>query len=69
LSSFAPTFRFGLLMAVLLMATLAGDLLLLPALLNFGRNRREARPEVEPPQFATRSRRLNPSVRSKGKVA
>ena len=69
LSSFAPTFRFGLLMAVLLMATLAGDLLLLPALLSFGRNRREARPEVEPPQFATRSRRLNPSVRTKGKVA
>lgn len=69
LSSFAPTFRFGLLMAVLLLATLAGDLLLLPALLNFGRNRHEARPEVEPPQFAARSRRLNPSVRTKGKVA
>ena len=33
LSSFAPTVRFGLLMATLLMATLAGDLLLLPALL------------------------------------
>lgn len=33
LSSFAPTMRFGVLMATLLMATLAGDLLLLPALL------------------------------------
>ncbi|MGE5194448.1 MAG: efflux RND transporter permease subunit, partial [Deltaproteobacteria bacterium] len=33
LSSFAPTCRFGLLMASLLMATLAGDLLLLPAIL------------------------------------
>lgn len=33
LSSFAPTVRFGMLMATLLMATLAGDLLLLPALL------------------------------------
>lgn len=33
LSSFAPTVRFGLLMAALLLATLAGDLLLLPALL------------------------------------
>jgi predicted RND superfamily exporter protein len=33
LSSFGPTGRFGLLMASLLMATLAGDLLLLPAIL------------------------------------
>src|SRR6185312_856961 len=33
LSSFAPTVRFGMLMASLLMATLAGDLLLLPAIL------------------------------------
>jgi predicted RND superfamily exporter protein len=33
LSSFAPTVRFGLLMAMLLLSTLAGDLLMLPALL------------------------------------
>jgi predicted RND superfamily exporter protein len=41
LSSFAPTARFGLLMASLLMATLAGDLLLLPALLALRRGRKE----------------------------
>jgi predicted RND superfamily exporter protein len=40
LSSFAPTVRFGLLMASLLMATLAGDLLLLPALLALRRGRK-----------------------------
>lgn len=40
LSSFAPTVRFGLLMASLLMATLAGDLLLLPALLAMRRGRK-----------------------------
>jgi predicted RND superfamily exporter protein len=39
LSSFAPTARFGVLMATLLMATLAGDLLLLPALLSMRRIR------------------------------
>jgi predicted RND superfamily exporter protein len=39
LSSFAPTCRFGLLMASLLMATLAGDLLLLPAILALRRGR------------------------------
>ena len=40
LSSFAPTVRFGLLMASLLMATLAGDLLLLPAILALRRGRK-----------------------------
>src|SRR5262245_9363805 len=40
LSSFAPTGRFGLLMASLLMATLAGDLLLLPAILALRRGRK-----------------------------
>src|SRR5262249_25551470 len=39
LSSFAPTVRFGLLMASLLLATLAGDLLLLPAILALRRGR------------------------------
>jgi predicted RND superfamily exporter protein len=42
LSSFAPTCRFGLLMASLLMATLAGDLLLLPAILALRRGRKAA---------------------------
>ena len=46
LSSFAPTVRFGLLMATLLMATLAGDLLLLPALLSFWVDRLVARRQV-----------------------
>ncbi len=40
LSSFGPTGRFGLLMASLLMATLAGDLLLLPAILALRRGRK-----------------------------
>jgi predicted RND superfamily exporter protein len=40
LSSFAPTVRFGLLMASLLLATLAGDLLLLPAMLALRRGRK-----------------------------
>lgn len=42
LSSFGPTGRFGLLMASLLMATLAGDLLLLPAILALRRGRKAA---------------------------
>ena len=50
LSSFAPTMRFGVLMAVLLMATLAGDLLLLPALLAW-RSVKRSRPvkTLKPP--------------------
>lgn len=69
LSSFAPTFRFGLLMAVLLMATLAGDLLLLPALLCFGRSEGQARPEVKPPVFVERSRRTTGTQHAADKVA
>lgn len=48
LSSFAPTVRFGLLMAALLLATLAGDLLLLPALLAGRRLRKPAAPAALP---------------------
>ncbi len=43
LSSFSPTSRFGALMAISLMATLIGDLILLPALLCVGRGATAAR--------------------------
>jgi predicted RND superfamily exporter protein len=38
MSNFGPTSRFGLLMAVLLTATLTGTLVLLPCLLSLGRS-------------------------------
>jgi predicted RND superfamily exporter protein len=70
LSSFAPTFRFGLLMAVLLMATLAGDLLLLPALLCFVRTEKAgARTAVAAPAFVEHARRTAKSRRAADKVA
>jgi predicted RND superfamily exporter protein len=54
LSSFGPTARFGLLMAIMLMAALVGDLVLLPALLSLrGRVTRIAPPR---PNIAMRSR-------------
>jgi hypothetical protein len=56
LSSFAPTARFGLLMAGLLLATLAGDLLLLPALLALRRGRKVVPAPIPEPVIATRMR-------------
>jgi uncharacterized protein len=61
LSSFAPTARFGLLMAILLMATLAGDLLLLPALLAW-RSPRKARPTGSVTPFVGRPRVARPAA-------
>lgn len=63
LSSFAPTVRFGLLMATLLMATLAGDLLLLPALLAW-RSARRASSKEEATRAAApgRARSLRPNT-------
>lgn len=58
LSSFAPTVRFGLLMATLLMATLAGDLLLLPALLAWRTVRRVKSTDVERSAIPGRTRSL-----------
>lgn len=55
LSSFAPTARFGLLMASLLMAALAGDLVLLPALLALRPAKRVARQAPPKPVLAERS--------------
>ncbi|MBI3863564.1 MAG: MMPL family transporter, partial [Planctomycetia bacterium] len=54
LSSFAPTVRFGVMMAALLMATLAGDLLLLPALLALRRGRKTDATSVATPIFVGR---------------
>ncbi|MFN0053176.1 MAG: efflux RND transporter permease subunit [Planctomycetales bacterium] len=63
MSSFAPTVRFGVLMATLLMATLAGDLLLLPALLAW-RRVKHAGPATEfRPAFLGRSRGVQTSGR------
>jgi uncharacterized protein len=55
LSSFAPTARFGLLMASLLVAALAGDLLLLPSLLALRPLKRAARQSPRRPAIAERS--------------
>lgn len=62
LSSFAPTVRFGLLMATLLMATLAGDLLLLPALLAWRTVRRTGANEPARPSIPGRARTLRPNT-------
>lgn len=62
LSSFAPTVRFGLLMAVLLMATLAGDLLLLPALLAMRRGRKQSLSAVPAPIVVGRSASVRKSA-------
>jgi uncharacterized protein len=61
LSSFAPTMRFGLLMATLLMATLAGDLLLLPALLSLRPVRRTPPSEAAHQAIPGRTRSLRSS--------
>jgi predicted RND superfamily exporter protein len=58
LSSFAPTVRFGLLMASLLTATLAGDLLLLPAILSLRRGRKSLAPHIASPIFVGRPREM-----------
>jgi predicted RND superfamily exporter protein len=65
LSSFAPTVRFGLLMATLLMATLAGDLLLLPALLAWRSSRQSKSADGERSIVPARPR----AVRSAAKLA
>lgn len=62
LSSFAPTVRFGVMMASLLMATLAGDLLLLPALLALRRGRKTAATQVATPIFVGRPKKLRKPV-------
>ncbi len=71
LSSFAPTCRFGLLMASLLMATLAGDLLLLPALLAMrpGRKAGTATAQARPIVVGRPRESRNPAVRATGRVA
>ncbi|MFN7806344.1 MAG: efflux RND transporter permease subunit [Planctomycetaceae bacterium] len=69
MSSFAPTYRFGLLMAVLLLATLVGDLLLLPALLCFGGERAASKPQVPPPVFLEKNRQVPVTAATRGKVA
>jgi len=69
MSSFAPTYRFGLLMAVLLLATLVGDLLLLPALLCFGSDQPQSRTEVPPPVFLEKSRKQDLARQRQEKVA
>ncbi|MGQ0633963.1 MAG: efflux RND transporter permease subunit [Planctomycetaceae bacterium] len=60
LSSFGPTVRFGLLMAALLMATLAGDLLLLPALLTGRLGRAASRAAPTPPKLPVPARHTRP---------
>jgi predicted RND superfamily exporter protein len=55
LSSFAPTARFGLLMASLLVAALAGDLLLLPSLLALRPVKRAAKLPPPKPVIAERA--------------
>ncbi len=62
LSSFAPTVRFGVMMASLLMATLAGDLLLLPALLALRRGRKTDATQVATPVFVGRAKKLRTPV-------
>jgi predicted RND superfamily exporter protein len=62
LSSFAPTVRFGVMMASLLMATLAGDLLLLPALLALRRGRKADATQVATPVFVGRAKKLRTPV-------
>jgi predicted RND superfamily exporter protein len=62
MSSFAPTVRFGLLMATLLMATLAGDLLLLPALLAWRPDRRLREAESARPAIGGRARAVRPNA-------
>jgi predicted RND superfamily exporter protein len=62
LSSFAPTVRFGVMMAALLLATLAGDLLLLPALLALRRGRKTDATPVATPIFVGRPKKLKKSV-------
>jgi predicted RND superfamily exporter protein len=69
MSSFAPTYRFGLLMAVLLLATLVGDLLLLPALLCFGGDPARSQTEVPPPVFLEKSRKRDLARQQREKVA
>ncbi|MFN9370950.1 MAG: efflux RND transporter permease subunit [Planctomycetaceae bacterium] len=69
MSSFAPTYRFGLLMAVLLLATLVGDLLLLPALLCFGGDSSRTKTDVPPPVFLEKNRKVPVSVATRDKVA
>ncbi len=71
LSSFAPTGRFGLLMASLLMATLAGDLLLLPAILALRRGRKAgAGSPLAGPIIVGRARDTrNPAGRAADRVA
>jgi predicted RND superfamily exporter protein len=62
LSSFAPTARFGVMMAALLLATLAGDLLLLPALLALRRGRKIDAAPVATPILVGRPKKLQKSV-------
>jgi predicted RND superfamily exporter protein len=69
MSSFAPTYRFGLLMAVLLLATLLGDLLLLPALLCFGGERSPPQTQVPPPVFLEKNRQVPVATTARDKVA
>lgn len=55
LSSFGPTIRFGYLMAAMLLAALAGDLVLLPALLHLRPSQRQSpRVRRRQPHFAAR---------------
>jgi predicted RND superfamily exporter protein len=69
MSSFAPTGRFGLLMAALLMATLAGDLLLLPAILALRRGRKAGAP-LSGPIVVGRAREVrNPAAVPADRVA
>jgi predicted RND superfamily exporter protein len=62
LSSFAPTVRFGVMMAALLLATLAGDLLLLPALLALRRGRKPTAASAATQVFVGRSKNVRTSV-------
>ena len=58
LSSFAPTVRFGVMMAALLLATLAGDLLLLPAILSLRRTRKVGSRKAKKTVFVGRPKRV-----------
>jgi hypothetical protein len=57
------------LMAVLLLATLVGDLLLLPALLCFGGDPARSQTEVPPPVFLEKSRKRDVARQQREKVA
>ncbi|MBS0265506.1 MAG: MMPL family transporter [Planctomycetes bacterium] len=63
LSSFAPTVRFGVMMASLLLATLAGDLLLLPALLALRPGRKTDAAQSATPVFVGRAKKSQSSTR------